>query len=63
MTDLAMNYVVNTMGGFFSRFWSGIAFGIELASYARAAEQLRRLGYVNEADNIYAIMRQMKSKK
>ena len=48
MTTLAMNYIVKP----FARIWEALKFGMELRGYAKAAEELRRLGYHKEADNI-----------
>jgi hypothetical protein len=45
MTDIAMNYVVNPLQG----FWKGLQRFAEVAGYARAAAELSRLGYYKEA--------------
>ena len=56
MTALAANYIVNPL----SRLWESIQHGFELAGYARAAAELRRLGYEKEAQKIYQTMRNLK---
>ena len=45
MTDIAMNYVVNPLQG----FWKGVQRFVEVAGYARAAAELSRLGHYKEA--------------
>lgn len=47
MTAIAMNYVVNPLSG----FWKGVKTFVEVAGYARAAAELSRLGYYEEARN------------
>ena len=54
MTDIAINYVVNPLSG----FWNGVKTFIEVAGYARAAAELSRLGYYKEAQ---ACMMQVKN--
>jgi len=39
--------------------WENIKFSMELAGTARAAEQLRRLGYYKEAENVNKKIREM----
>lgn len=45
MTTLVMNTIVNPFKGFTKGFWNFC----EVAGYARAATELTRLGYYNEA--------------
>ena len=45
MTAITMNYVVNPLQG----FWKGVKNFVEVAGYARAAAELSRLGYYEEA--------------
>jgi hypothetical protein len=45
MTDIAMNYVVNPLHG----FWKGVQRFVEVAGYARAAAELSRMGLHKEA--------------
>ena len=45
MTTLVMNTIVNPFKGFGRGFWNFC----EVAGYARAASELARLGYVEEA--------------
>ena len=45
MTTLVMNTIVNPFRGFGRGFWNFC----EVAGYARAASELARLGYVEEA--------------
>jgi len=45
MTALTMNYVVNPFNGFFKTLFKFF----EIVGYARAANELHRLGYYEEA--------------
>jgi len=63
MTELTMSYIVNP----FARIWAGLSrlgssimYGFEMSGYARAAAQLRGMGYYEEADKCYQMMRELK---
>ncbi len=45
MTTAVMNYVFSPLSG----IWSGITATCEIVGYSRAASELTRLGYHNEA--------------
>lgn len=60
MTELTMNYVVNPFASFIKNVYLGILHGMELSAMARAASELRRLGYYKEADKVYEQMRDLK---
>ena len=49
MTAIAMKYVVNPVEGFFGRLGSAIIYFAETAGRARAASELARQGYQEEA--------------
>ena len=59
MTALAMNYVVNP----FSNFRKSLFNTFEIIGYARAASELQRLGYHQEARNCAAMRDTLKLKK
>lgn len=48
MTELAINYVVNPLGG----LWGRIERGMQRIGYARASNELRRMGYSDLADRL-----------
>lgn len=56
MTAMAMNYVVNP----FSNFGRGLMRTFEIAGYARAASELARLGYHEEAKNCMMQIKKLK---
>jgi hypothetical protein len=50
-----MQYIRN----FLISMWKNIKFSMELAGTARAADQLRRMGYYKEAENMNQKIREM----
>jgi len=59
MTALAMNYVVNPFGNFGKALFRTF----EIIGYARAVEELHRLGYHEEARNCALTLITLKAKK
>ena len=59
MTAIAMNYVVNPLAG----FWNGVKNFVEVAGYARAAAELSRLGYYEEARRCMMQAKKLKNEK
>lgn len=59
MTALAMNYVVNPLSG----FWSGFYNTVEIIGYSRAASELARLGYYEEAKNCMMQIKKLRASK
>lgn len=58
MTALAMNYVVNPFGNLRKSMFRTF----EIIGYARAAGELQRLGYLEEAKNCAAMRDSLRSK-
>ena len=58
MTALSVNYVVNP----FSNFRKSLFRSFEITGYARAAAELQRLGYYEEAKNCAATRDALKAK-
>ena len=52
MTELAINYVVAPTGNFFKSFWATFMYAMELRGMVRAAEELRKMGYIKESNEI-----------
>ena len=48
MTELAINYVVNPLSG----LWGRIERGMQRIGYARASNELRRMGYGDLANRL-----------
>ena len=59
MTALAMNYVVNPFGDFGKALFRTF----EIIGYARAAAELQRLGYHEEAEKCASILAALKAEK
>lgn len=59
MTALAMNYVVSPFGSFGKALFRTF----EIIGYARAAAELQRLGYHEEAKNCALTITTLKAKK
>lgn len=59
MTTLAMNYVVNPFGNLGKSLFRTF----EIIGYARAAGELQRLGYYEEARNCALTITALKAKK
>ena len=58
MTTLAMNYVVNPFGNLRKSMFRTF----EIIGYARAAGELQRLGYLEEAKNCAAMRDSLRAK-
>ena len=58
MTTLVMNTIVNPFRGFGKGFWNFC----EVAGYARAASELARLGYNEEAKACMLQIKKLRSK-
>jgi len=56
MSALAINYVVNPLSG----FWKGLQKTFEIAGYAKAAAELSRLGYYEEAKHCMLMVKKIK---
>jgi hypothetical protein len=56
MSALAINYVVNPLSG----FWKGLQKTFEIAGYAKAAAELSRLGYYEEAKHCMMMVKKIK---
>jgi len=56
MTAMAMNYVVNPL----SNFWDQTKIALEILGYSRAASELARLGYMQEAKNCMMMIKELK---
>lgn len=59
MTAITMNYVVNP----FSRMLNGLYKVAQIAGYARATAELRRLGYYAEANECAKQLQALKASK
>ena len=59
MTQLAINYVVNP----FSNILKTIQYAFELRGMSRAAEEMYRLGYMNEYHNIMKQVRDLQASR
>jgi hypothetical protein len=63
MSDLTTNFTVSPFSyvrTFFYNTWKVIEYTTTISSMARAADQLRRMGYEKEALDIYDQMRKLK---
>jgi len=58
MTAIAMNYVVNPFKG----FWKGFMVTCDIMGYSRAASELARLGYYEEAKNCMMQIKSLRNK-
>jgi len=52
MTDLVMTYTVNPISSFFKSFSKTFIYAMELRGMVRAAQELDRMGYKKEAQDI-----------
>lgn len=57
MTQMAINYVVNP----FSRILKTIQYAMELRGMVRAADEMYRLGYIKEYQNVMQRVREMRA--
>ena len=63
MATLAMEYIVSPLGGFLMDFANGFRMLFEVVSKSRAAAQMTRLGYHEEAKRLMMEIKQLKGEK
>ena len=63
MAALAMEYVVSPLGQFLHDFANGFRMFFEIAGRSRAATELARLGYQEEAKKLMLEIRQLQAER
>ena len=61
MTTLVMNYTINPIWNGLRKFYRGLVISQEIMGYSRAAAELARLGYHQEAKNCMMKAKELRS--